>query len=265
MIEYQIKSVSELIDCTKELGTKFKCNYDEIWYRGVPQESYKLIPGFYRNIVEEKYEKTIITDFRTHYKIYSDAKTDNDMELYSLMQHYGLPTRLLDWSKSPLIALYFALEKINREITKEPRIVWAINPAELNLLSVNKYQLNYLEFDFDKFENIVCNNSSTIAITPSFTNKRIIAQKGQFTIHFSPKPIEQLFTENNSNEIAKIIIENDDLLASFIREDLYALGFKEDDIYQDLNSLSNRIKRERKGHIERALNMIPMEVLKKLI
>ena len=48
----------------------------------------------------------------------------------TLMQHYGLPTRLLDWSESPLVALYFALS--SDEDAKADAAVWVLNPMKLN-------------------------------------------------------------------------------------------------------------------------------------
>ncbi|MCB5383968.1 FRG domain-containing protein [Blautia glucerasea] len=47
----------------------------------------------------------------------------------TMMQHYGLPTRLLDWSESPLVALYFALSEKKDDIDAA---VWIMNPMKLN-------------------------------------------------------------------------------------------------------------------------------------
>jgi len=50
----------------------------------------------------------------------------------TLMQHYGFPTRLLDWSRSPLYALYFATSEYNEKIENVDACIWLLNPGLLN-------------------------------------------------------------------------------------------------------------------------------------
>jgi hypothetical protein len=77
------------------------------------------------------------------------------------------------------------------------------------------------------------------------TNQRILAQQGCFTLHGTEKKsIDEYFDIEPNPTIVKIILSDnsyrDKLLTS-----LYSLGFKEDNVYQDLDSLSSRIVRER--------------------
>ncbi len=168
------------------------------------------------------------------------------------MQHYGLPTRLLDWSLSPLVSLYFALEQ-EIDISSK-RVVWVIEPRTMNQQSIkfkgviapNNFKSSMIKNYLPKY---LRNNNDNIpkmpvAIELPLLNKRVTAQKGVFTMHcFNAVSIDEYYRESKLKNIVKLKIRSENDRYKLL-EDLYALGFKEDDIYQDLNSLSRRIIRE---------------------
>ena len=78
-------------------------------------------------------------EFLISYKAYSEEKNLSPWEIFALMQHHGIPTRLLDWSESALVALYFALS--SEPSYKGLRAVWILNPYSLNKVNVGEEKL----------------------------------------------------------------------------------------------------------------------------
>ena len=85
-------------------------------FRGVRDANYELIPSFGRltNMpVDQRLsvEKWIFDEFKRSARGHVQDNLENDWEWLALGQHHGLPTRLLDWTHSPLVAAFFAVER----------------------------------------------------------------------------------------------------------------------------------------------------------
>lgn len=233
---------------------------NNLWFRGVRDKNFQLVPGLYRNGVLAS-EASFVSGFLVGYRAYVATTPDNPWDLYSLMQHHGLPTRLLDWSRSPLHALFFSLQDLESEADCA---VWAINPYELNSLTLGVDQLycpgglasravrlpngetfnldSYLPEALDPLDHFQL-PEAPIAIEARYSNARVKSQLGCFTVHGSQDvPLESWFPEDSRN-LFRLTIKAEQR-RSFL-EDLYVLGVNEETIYQDLDSLVMRIKRER--------------------
>jgi FRG domain len=128
-----ITSISNLIEVAEAI---FRSTQTRRWFRGQKAFDWDLLPKVRRGYTrqQEKYLTNLFyTRARTRHAV-CPANDDYGGWL-ALMQHFGLPTRLLDWSNSPMIAAYFAT-KYPRDTGAHVKVtdaaLWALEPHLLN-------------------------------------------------------------------------------------------------------------------------------------
>jgi hypothetical protein len=211
-----------------------------LWYRGQKSASWHLTPGEYR------YPQLDADEIRSEFILKSrelvKTAAQTDWEWYFIMQHYGLPTRLLDWTSGSLIGLHFAL----RESTGQTdAAVWVIDPWALNGWSTGSPDLimtggnpdpigaKYLRPVYKKLRM----PSKPIAIIPPYNSQRITAQRSAFTVHGSSRrDLDSQFKAH----LARITIPSAVVLQ--MRRQLRSLGISEFSLFPDLDGLSRDIR-----------------------
>jgi hypothetical protein len=177
------------------------------FFRGHGDKSWQLLPTVLRANCEdcvdggERYIEQCL-----YFEYVSGAGTLLDSNLSSWdiafsMQHYGLPTRLLDWTENFAVALFFAVGDLRRNNSDEA-VVWFLDPYWLNTLMCETDEILdvYDDFQQDYFTYFLADKDKgvefpypAVAVYPRRQNPRISAQKGGFTLHSSRQPLEDWY------------------------------------------------------------------------
>ena len=116
------------------------------WFRGQSNSTKPPLPSVLRSDESRTHEVELASVFRLKAQAYGSTPDTGRLDQWLfLMQHHGVPTRLLDWTESPLVGLFFAVSKFARkklqEIDSVPA-VWMLNPFELNRISAPDLKLS---------------------------------------------------------------------------------------------------------------------------
>lgn len=246
MRQETITSIDKLLEFITEL-------YDEhsyrLWYRGVANNEWKLVPSIQRVPNFMSIERFITNDF--YIKAKQIMENPPDKKSYaawmSLMQHFGLPTRLLDWSASPLIAMFFAVEQ-HMNYPDKDACIWVLAPGKLNEREGFKDCIYPVDSDtsqnmllpaFKEKGHTIELENKIIACHSTENNLRMYSQQANFTIHNSNRKLEDVCLHNM---LYKLTIPKD-VRASLLFA-LKLFGITESFIYPDLDHISKDLKQE---------------------
>ena len=234
-----IESVSSFVDYVerfKELNEKNGKNV-ELLFRGQGIDE-PLLPKIGRlNLRIEtdiiKTEKLMLEEFRRGILPLTEFKPENNWDLLALAQHHGLPTRLLDWSYSALIALWFAVDRPPQEDKSgklENGVLWILN-ADVD------------DFRTDTTTADPLDNRITKIFRSAVVSRRISAQAGVFTVHKILKNNKMIRFETNKNyksKLTKLLIKGKDFAK--IRKQLSMLGINYATIFPDIDGFCRNLE-----------------------
>lgn len=249
-------------------------NSKNLFYRGHASVNWQLIPSIYRNKWIDSEDKMFRETLIRNPDEFQNTKSS--FEKLTIMQHYGLPTRLLDITKNPLVSLYFSC--CDKNEVNSPGEIILFNPNDdiikfydsdkvcilsnlakcernLSLKSKTEFNSTYTEGlkllhlikeDKPHFTNNIdpTDFKRTLIVKPINNNNRIKRQSGFFFIFGfinnikSPAKIDCRLKINN--KIVKLIIENS--YKEHILSQLDSLNINSESLFPEIEKGTEYIK-----------------------
>ena len=203
ILDRTFSSTAEFLTVLSELSETI--GDQTIWFRGHSKSNYKLLPSLARNPKALEREALLSKRFKQNAHPFRQTPPQNEWEWLFLMQHFGIPTRLLDWTESPLVALYFAVNDTDATHEAESANIWGLLPVKYNFeiprlrplvpVDIPCFGVDKQLDDYRPDQMILeaMSNKLPVAAIAHRQNERIMAQLGVFTImHRDMTPIEEL-------------------------------------------------------------------------
>lgn len=245
-----LDSIEKIFSITKDAKDNLG---DGLWWRGQLDAQWELIPSAHRN-KNKLYENGSLIKFMTMAATRQSGVVPNAEDYagwLSLARHHGLPTRLLDWSESPLIALWFATANFKKE--KRDAKLYSLNGYKLNRDQANlpyhvvgasnrgqemcmraflhPNQIDEEDWKYPEFAGKIS------AMTIQHTHNRMMTQFSGFTIHDTTTPLNQL--PEKTNFLREYIIPSNVVLR--ILSQLHESGIRESIVFPDLDHLAHEL------------------------
>ncbi len=227
-------------------------------FRGHANFSWRLYSTLSRHLLDfrvdkrawRKQEERILRIFRrkAHLFLTHVPDADDSFQWLALMQHHGAPTRLLDFTWSPYVAAFFALEE-----AKQDSAIWALFPPRLTEQTIRSIRTSQKEIDGDigpwirgMYEEMFLPNKNKIVVMgePERMNQRLIAQSGTFVIPgVLDDPVEELAFPDS---IVKVILKHG--MRKKAMAELYNMNINNASLFPGIDGLAQSLAYELEFH-----------------
>lgn len=219
-----IRSVTDLLTALERTSKQ-----KEWIFRGHSSVFWKLTAGAHRlsaegsnssQLVEN--ERWLLEEFKRRARIFLPTPPASDWEWLVFAQHFGLPTRLLDWSENPLVALFFAVRDKNETVTDGIIYAYHHGAKAVDLASTTD------PFTLDQIE----------LVRPPHLDQRVLVQRSIFTAE--PPLYDKGGRDESDLKYWYVSVRH----KADIRNELAKLGIAESSLFPGLESLALQIRDE---------------------
>lgn len=268
VLDKTIESFKQYVALVERMQSKAN---NSLWFRGCGNRKNALIPSLYRHKTKKKktdiedLERRLMTRFRQRSIPLVDRPLNEDWDTLFFMQHYGIPTRLLDWTENPFIAFYFAVMsgKFSASLPKGndgPKLkfsneatIWILDPVAWTnhalkqqsftggVLTPGDSALNRYS-PLTKFDDMHVN---PVALYGAHNSPRIVAQRGVFTIFGqNTTSMEKVYDKDvfPKRSLTRLILPK--VALPNMRRSILSHGITESVVFPDLEGLAKEMKRE---------------------
>jgi hypothetical protein len=198
-------------------------------------------------------ESRILRIFKRKAHLFLDSIPDDrdSFRWLAIMQHHGAPTRLLDFTWSPYVAAFFALENTTKDAA-----IWAISPFALSrpsslVVDGKRQTLNGVDVDpwqYGAYEKYYLGNQHSFAVysEPRLMDQRLIAQSGLFVIPSTiAKPLDEILGgyPNSKTSLIKFTLATDKLRRDAMFE-LHSMNIGHYTMFPGLDGLARSLAYE---------------------
>lgn len=236
-----------------------------LWFRGCGRADFPLLPSLYRHRTKKKVadlailESQLITRFHQRSIPFHDRQLTDEWDTLFFMQHYGVPTRLLDWTENPFMGLHFAVMACphTHSKTRTPRFTASASVWVLEPVAWNRHSLAHQSFDggvlvpgddplkgYKPVPAYAGMFNHPVALYGAHNSPRIVAQRGVFTLFGqNTKAMEGIYDSEGFPDTCLWKLTIPEEVVADVRAAILGYGITESVVFPDLDGLAREIRR----------------------
>ncbi|MBS0363829.1 MAG: FRG domain-containing protein [Proteobacteria bacterium] len=223
-------------------------------FRGHADKAWTLRPKIGREDAlavtwDEAAERSLFAEFKRRARQFESGVEFDDWDWLALAQHFGLPTRLLDWTQNPLVATFFAVASQPYGTSAE---VIAVRVRERDYLDLDggnaedEWGFQPDPFNDDTWPPWLTNESEVGFVRPLIRAPRMISQRGVFSVHITPNEAWRGFRRRRPNKAKTSLVaprrfEIPVEVRGHFQQRLAGLGVDASSIFADLGGICDAL------------------------